>query len=115
MEAADWANLSDDELLERKISQLGLKLEGTELQPVIPAFSLAKRVVLRLTRKPASGFARGLSVKPETDNGYFFSPGMTASQTTLLDKPRLRSNLFQPSRRIAVLLDAAHSDSIRHA
>jgi hypothetical protein len=35
MEAADWANLSDDELLERKISQLGLKLEGTELQPLI--------------------------------------------------------------------------------
>jgi hypothetical protein len=35
MEAADWANLSDDELLEKKISQLGLKLEGTELQPLI--------------------------------------------------------------------------------
>jgi len=35
MEAADWANLSDDELLERKISQLGLKLDGTELQPLI--------------------------------------------------------------------------------
>ena len=35
MEAADWANLSDDELLERRISQLGLRLEGTELQPLI--------------------------------------------------------------------------------
>src|SRR5437867_7155389 len=35
MEAADWAQLSDEELLEKKISQLGLKLEGTELQPLI--------------------------------------------------------------------------------
>jgi hypothetical protein len=36
MEAVpDWANLSDDELLEKKISQLGLKLDGTELQPLI--------------------------------------------------------------------------------
>ena len=35
MEAAEWVNLSDDELLERKISQLGLKLDGTELQPLV--------------------------------------------------------------------------------
>jgi hypothetical protein len=35
MDAADWVNLSDEELLERKISQLGLKLEGTELEPLI--------------------------------------------------------------------------------
>jgi hypothetical protein len=35
MEAADWACLSDDELLEKRISQLGLKLDGTELQPLI--------------------------------------------------------------------------------
>src|SRR5688500_20180796 len=32
---AEWVNLSDEELLERKISQLGLKLEGTELEPLI--------------------------------------------------------------------------------
>src|SRR6266581_2256628 len=35
METPDWVNLSDEELLEKKISQLGLKLEGTELQPLI--------------------------------------------------------------------------------
>ena len=35
MEAVEWFNLSDDELLEKKISQLGLKLEDTELQPLI--------------------------------------------------------------------------------
>src|SRR6266480_5254180 len=35
MEAIDWANLSDEELLEKRISQLGLKLDGTELQPLI--------------------------------------------------------------------------------
>ena len=32
---AEWVNLSDDVLLERKISHLGLKLEGTELEPLI--------------------------------------------------------------------------------
>jgi hypothetical protein len=35
MEPADWANLGDDELLEKKISHLGLKIEGTELQPLV--------------------------------------------------------------------------------
>src|SRR6186997_1117661 len=35
MEAADWASLSDQELLERKISKLGLRLEGTALEPLI--------------------------------------------------------------------------------
>jgi len=35
MDAAEWVNLSDDELLEKRISQLGLKLEGTELQPLV--------------------------------------------------------------------------------
>jgi hypothetical protein len=35
MESPDWVNLSDEELLERKISQLGLKLEGTELEPLV--------------------------------------------------------------------------------
>jgi hypothetical protein len=35
VEADDWVSLSDDELLEKKISQLGLKLDGTELQPLI--------------------------------------------------------------------------------
>ena len=33
--APDWTSLSDDELLEQRISQLGLKLEGTPLQPLI--------------------------------------------------------------------------------
>ena len=32
MEAVEWVNLSDDELLEKKISHLGLKLEGSEIQ-----------------------------------------------------------------------------------
>jgi hypothetical protein len=29
MEAADWASLSDQELLERRISKIGLRLDGT--------------------------------------------------------------------------------------
>lgn len=35
MEPATWAALNDDELLEKKISHLGLKLETTELQPLV--------------------------------------------------------------------------------
>ncbi|MEY2520927.1 MAG: hypothetical protein QOF24_2686 [Verrucomicrobiota bacterium] len=35
MEADDWALLSDQELLERRISKLGLQLEGTQLEPLI--------------------------------------------------------------------------------
>jgi hypothetical protein len=35
MEVADWAPFSDAELLERRISSLGLRLEGTALEPLI--------------------------------------------------------------------------------
>jgi hypothetical protein len=35
MEAADWPSLSDQELLERRISALGLRLDGTPLEPLI--------------------------------------------------------------------------------
>jgi hypothetical protein len=35
MEAVDWASLSDQELLEYRISKLGLWLDGTTLRPLI--------------------------------------------------------------------------------
>lgn len=35
MQVPEWVNLSDEELLEWKISRLGLRLEGTELEPLI--------------------------------------------------------------------------------
>ena len=35
MDSPEWSNLSDEELLEKNISKLGLRLEGTELQPLI--------------------------------------------------------------------------------
>src|SRR3954471_11871451 len=35
MEPTEWVNLSDDELLEKRISQLGLKLEGCEVEPLV--------------------------------------------------------------------------------
>src|SRR5438874_12840199 len=35
MEAAGWVSLGDGELLERRISKLGLRLEGTTLEPLI--------------------------------------------------------------------------------
>jgi hypothetical protein len=35
MDSPDWSSLNDDELLEKKISQLKLKLEDTKLQPLI--------------------------------------------------------------------------------
>ena len=35
MESPDWASLSDEQLLERRISSLGLTLQDTPLQPLI--------------------------------------------------------------------------------
>lgn len=35
MDSADWVQLSDGELLKRRISQLGLRLEGTLVEPLI--------------------------------------------------------------------------------
>src|ERR1041384_2424028 len=35
MEAPNWVNLTDEELLEKRISQLGLKLEGPDPEPLI--------------------------------------------------------------------------------
>jgi hypothetical protein len=35
MDAPDWTTLSDDALLERRISKLGLRLEGAALEPLI--------------------------------------------------------------------------------
>jgi len=35
MEVADWASLSDEDLLERRIAKLGLRLEGTPLEALI--------------------------------------------------------------------------------
>src|SRR3982751_6621975 len=35
MDVADWASLSDEELLECRIAKLGLRLEGTSLEPLI--------------------------------------------------------------------------------
>lgn len=45
MEAGDWASLSDEELLEKRIVHLGLKLDGTELEP------LTKQLYDELTQK----------------------------------------------------------------
>ena len=35
MEAADWVSLSDQDLLERRISRLGLRFDGTNVEPLI--------------------------------------------------------------------------------
>ncbi|OAI41897.1 hypothetical protein AYO41_05080 [Verrucomicrobia bacterium SCGC AG-212-E04] len=35
MDAAEWANLSDEQLLERRIAKLGLRLEDSNLEPLI--------------------------------------------------------------------------------
>ena len=42
MEPAEWVSLSDDELLEKKIAQLGLKLEGSELEPLVRALGVPR-------------------------------------------------------------------------
>ena len=38
MEAADWTSLSDEALLELRISKLSLRLEDTALEPLIHQF-----------------------------------------------------------------------------
>src|SRR5205085_5149150 len=35
VEAADWASLTGEQLLDLRISKLGLRIEGTQLQPLI--------------------------------------------------------------------------------
>lgn len=35
MDTSDWASLGDEALLEKKISQLGLKIEGTQVEPLV--------------------------------------------------------------------------------
>jgi hypothetical protein len=35
MDTPDWSSLSDDELLEKRISRLGLTLDGTPIQQLI--------------------------------------------------------------------------------
>src|SRR5437879_12809342 len=35
MEVPDWAGLTDEQLLERRISKLGLRLETTPLEPLV--------------------------------------------------------------------------------
>jgi len=67
MEAADWASLSDEQLLERRISKLGLKLEGTTLEPLI------KQLYDELS-------AKGLTFHPPTHIGdeWFVPVGIPA-------------------------------------
>src|SRR4051794_30517565 len=38
MEGGDWTSLTDEQLLERRISNLGLRLDGSELEPLIKQF-----------------------------------------------------------------------------
>ncbi len=54
MEADDWASLSDQELLERRISKLGLRLEGTTARTAHPA-------TLRRALRSRAGVASALS------------------------------------------------------
>jgi hypothetical protein len=67
METPDWASLSDEQLLERRISTLGLKLEGTTLEPLI------KQLYDELS-------AKGLTFHPPTHIGdeWFVPIGIPA-------------------------------------
>src|SRR5437762_13636092 len=67
MEPADWVSLSDEELLERRISTLGLRLAGTPLEPLI------KQVYAELS-------AKGLEFHPPCQVGdeWFVPIGIPA-------------------------------------
>jgi hypothetical protein len=81
MEAADWASLSDQDLLERRISKLGLRLEGTPLEPLI------RQLYDELS-------AHGLAFHPSTHIGdeWFVPIGIPAIFVPfLLREPDLRA------------------------
>src|SRR6266513_1969570 len=67
MESPDWVSLSDQDLLEHRISKLGLKLEGTSLEPLI------KQLYDELS-------AKGLTFHPPTHIGdeWFVPIGIPA-------------------------------------
>ena len=67
MEVADWTSLSDEQLLERRISNLGLRLEGTALEALI------RQLYDELT-------ARGLVLRPPCHIGdeWFVPVGIPA-------------------------------------
>ena len=67
MDAAHWANLGDNELLEKRISQLGLRLETAEIYPFI------QQLYAELTQK-------GLSFQPPCHVGdeWFVPVGIPA-------------------------------------
>ena len=67
MEVADWTSLSDEQLLERRICNLGLRLEGTALEPLI------RQLYEELT-------ARGLLLRPPCHIGdeWFVPVGIPA-------------------------------------
>jgi hypothetical protein len=55
MEAADWVSLGDEELLERRISKLGLRIEDTPLEPLVrqlydenPVLQMIREVALQI-------------------------------------------------------------------
>ena len=96
MESADWASLSDDALLDRKISQLELKLEGTGIQPLV------QQLYLELSQK-------GLSFHPPCHLGdeWFVPVGVPAVFIPFfLAHDRLR----QLERRIILEVEGATSD-----
>jgi len=67
VELADWTTLTDEQLLEKRISQLGLKIEGTEVQPLV------QKLYEELTGK-------GLTFHPPTHVGdeWFVPVGIPA-------------------------------------
>src|SRR5256885_6442933 len=67
METLEWTSLTDEQLLERRISKLGLKLEGTTLEPLI------KQLYDELS-------AKGLAFHPPTHIGdeWFVPIGIPA-------------------------------------
>ncbi|MDP9099565.1 MAG: hypothetical protein M3N48_11325, partial [Verrucomicrobiota bacterium] len=67
MEPADWTSLTDEQLLEKRISKLGLRLEGSELEPLI------KQLHDEL-------FAKGLTFRPPYHIGdeWFVPVGIPA-------------------------------------
>src|SRR5207244_491037 len=64
MDVPDWPSQSDEDLLERRISTLGLRLEGTVVEPMI------RQLYVELTRKKMWRQIFGPTSREETPDTY---------------------------------------------
>ncbi len=124
MEAADWVSLSDEQLVERRISKLGLRLEGTTLESLIKQMEAAQKTKpVRLMLADVNDPARVLS---DHQNFYYAllslgnekeQPGAELNAAWYQRNAKIFAKLTQiaqPGDRILVVFGSGHAFWLRH-